>query len=97
MQRKIIMNEHTGKIEVKEKTAEEILKEELRKSIEELKGCFEYYDRVGGEYVRLVGLLGSGSLRRQCTLEKIKDVEKDLQETKNRFYSICRKLAWWGL
>ncbi len=89
--------EHTGKIEVKEKTAEEILKEELRKSIEELKDCFEYYDRVGGEYVRLVVRLNSGKCFSRSTLEKIKDTEKDLQETKNRFYSICRKLAWWGL
>lgn len=90
-------NEHTGKIEVKEKTAEEILKEEIRKSIEELKDCFERYNHFSDEYVRLTGLLGSGSLRRQCALEKIKDTERDLDKTKNRFYSICRKLAWWGL
>lgn len=90
-------NEHTGKIEVKEKTAEEILKEEFRKSIEELEGCFERYNHFSDEYVRLAGLLGSGSLRKQCVLGRIKDTEKDLQETKNRFYGICRKLAWWVL
>lgn len=88
--------EHTGKIEVKEKTAEEILKEELRKSIEELKDCFERYNHFSDEYVRLTGIFSPGG-RRQCVLEKIKDTERDLDKTKNRFYSICRKLAWWGL
>ena len=88
--------EHTGKVVVEEKTAEEILKEELRKSIEELKGCFEHYDHLKDEHETLVHQFSSG----KCFVkksERIRDNEKDLNKTKNRFYSICRKLAWWGL
>ena len=90
--------EHTGKVVVEEKTAEEILKEELRKSIEELKGCFEHYNHLSDEHVRLMQQLNSDKYLFKSVLEKeIKDNEKDLNKTKNRFYSICRKLAWWGL
>lgn len=90
--------EHTGKVVVEEKTAEEILKEELRKSIEELKGCFEHYNHLSNEHARLMYQHNLGKYLFKSVLEKeIMDNEKDLNKTKNRFYSICRKLAWWGL
>lgn len=86
--------EHTGKVVVEEKTAEEILKEELRKSIEELKGCFEHYNYLSDEHARLMYQHNLGKYPFKSVLEKeIMDNEKDLKETKNRFYSICKKLA----
>jgi len=86
--------EHTGKVVVEEKTAEEILKKELRKSIEELKGCFEHYNYLSDEHARLMYQHNLGKYPFKSVLEKeIMDNEKDLKETKNRFYSICKKLA----
>lgn len=92
----LFTKEHTGKVVVKEKTPEEILKKELRKSIEELKDCFEHYNYLDGEHVRLMNVLNSGKYLFGSVIEKeIKDTEKDLQETKNRFYNVYRKVLWW--
>lgn len=90
--------EHTGKIEVKEKTAEEILRKELRKSIEELKDCFESYNYLDSEHARLMNVLNSGKYLFGSVIEKeIRDTEKDLQETKNRFYNVYKKVLGWCL
>lgn len=86
------IDKQTAKI-VPEKTAEELVKELIKNTVEEIKKCFEQFNRLDNEHVRLMQQINSGKYVFRDSLEKeIQRNENELNKTKQRFYQLCDKL-----
>ena len=86
------LDKQTAKI-VPEKTAEESVKDLIKNTIEEIKKCFEQFNCLDNEHVRLLQQFNSGKYVFKDSLEKeIQRNENELNKTKQRFYQLCNKL-----
>lgn len=86
------IDKQTAKI-VPEKTAEEALKELAKNTVEEIKKCFERYNQLDTEHVRLMQQFNSGKYVFKDSLEKeIQRNEDELNKTRQKFYQLCDKL-----